>query len=88
MIQETWEEGDLFDIEIGSYHIFCHNCSSGDTGRERLFKGVAIGLDPEYYQAWKRAGSPPPNTTKADDAFPGRFISITVNSKTLTIMAG
>jgi hypothetical protein len=78
MIQETWEEGNEFDVEIGGYHIFRHNCSVGESGRDHLFRGVAIVLSPEYHEAWKRAGSPPPICTDAKGKFAGRFISLTV----------
>ncbi|KAL7528091.1 hypothetical protein ACHAXR_002261, partial [Thalassiosira sp. AJA248-18] len=78
LIQETWEEDDEFDVEIGGYHIFRHNKATGESGKDHLFKGVAIVLSPDYYQAWKAAGSPPPITTDPTSQFAGRFISITV----------
>ena len=30
LIQETWEEDNEFDIDIGGYHVFRHNRSPGD----------------------------------------------------------
>ncbi len=78
-VQETWEEDDKFDVEIGGYHVFRHNCTPGESGRDHLFKGVCnIILSPEYYNAWKAAGSPPPITTDSKGQFAGRFISLTV----------
>ncbi len=72
LIQETWEEGDEFDIDVNGYHIFRHNATRGESGRQHLFRGVAIILSPLFYDAWKAAGSPPPLTT--DDDSVGRFI--------------
>ena len=51
---------------------------AGESGRDHLFKGVCIILSPEYYNAWKAAGSPPPITTDPKGQFAGRFISLTV----------
>ena len=81
LVQESWLEGDDFDVDIGGYHVFRHNSYRGDEGRGHLFKGVAIILSPEYYDAWKAAGSPPPVTTDHDSEFVGRFISLTVKFK-------
>ena len=72
LIQETWEEGDEFDIDVDGYHIFRHNATRGESGRQHLFRGVAIILSPLFYDAWKAAGSPPPLTTDNDSV--GRFI--------------
>ena len=76
LVQETWEEGDEYDIEVGGYHIFRHNCAPGESGRDHLFKGVAVILSPEFYKAWQNAGSPAPITTDSNSEFAGRFISI------------
>ena len=51
LLQETWEEGDNFDTEIGGYHIFLHNADRGTTGRQHLFRGVAIILSPRFHDA-------------------------------------
>ena len=74
LVQETWEEGDEFDVDVDGYHIFRHNAVRGDSGRQHLFRGVAIILSPLFYDAWKAAGSPSPITTTPDDDFVGRFI--------------
>ncbi len=63
LVQETWEEGDDFDVDIHGYHIFRHNALQGECGRQHLFKGVAIILSPLFYSAWKAAGAPLPITT-------------------------
>ena len=76
LLQETWEEGDEFDVDIGGYHIFQHNALRGKNGRQHLFKGVAIILSPTFYQAWRAAGSLPPITTDPDDKFSGRIICL------------
>jgi hypothetical protein len=78
LVQETWEEGNHFDVEIGGYHIFWHNCTPGENGRSHLFKGVVIIRSPLFYDAWHAAGSPPPKMTATTDKFAGRFISMTV----------
>jgi exonuclease III len=74
LIQETWEEGDEFDVDVNGYHIFRHNAIRGESGRQHLFRGVAIILSPLFYDAWKAAGSPPPITTDQNNDFVGRFI--------------
>jgi hypothetical protein len=51
LIQETWEEGDDFNVESGGYHIFHHNANQGANGRHHLFKGVAIILSPLFHEA-------------------------------------
>ena len=51
LVQETWEEGEEFDVEVGGYHIFRHNSEVGADGRNHLFRGVAVILSPEYYEA-------------------------------------
>jgi hypothetical protein len=48
LVQEMWEEVDEFDIEVGGYHIFCHNSTKGEDGRQHLFKGVGIILSPQF----------------------------------------
>ena len=74
LIQETWEEGDEFDIDVDGYHIFRHNATRGESGRQHLFRGVAIILSPLFYDAWKAAGSPPPLTIDQNNDPVGRFI--------------
>jgi hypothetical protein len=59
LLQKTWEEGDNFDTEIGGYHVFRHNAKRGVTGRQHLYRGIAIILSPQCHEAWKLAGSPP-----------------------------
>ena len=76
LIAETWLEGDATDEEIGGYHIFRHNMMVGESGRDHLFKGVAIILSPEFHKAWKAASAPPPITTDINGPFGGRFISL------------
>ena len=49
LLQETWEEGDNFDTEIGGYRVFHHNAKRGTTGRQHLFRGVAIILSPQFH---------------------------------------
>jgi hypothetical protein len=51
LIQETWEEGNDFDVEVRGYHIFCHNATRGESSRQHLFKGVAIIFSPLFYAA-------------------------------------
>jgi hypothetical protein len=74
LVQETWEDGDKFDVNVNGYHIFCHNTNQGENGCQHLFRGVAIILSPLFYDAWKAAGSPPPITTDSNNDFVGRFI--------------
>jgi hypothetical protein len=76
LLQETWEEGDEFDVDIGGYHIFRHNALHGEDGRQHLFKGVAIILSPTFYQAWHAAGSLSPITTDLSEEFAGRIIRL------------
>jgi exonuclease III len=78
LVQETWEEGNHFGVEIGGYHIFQHNCTPRENGRSHLFKGVDIILSPLFYNAWRAAGSAPSKMTATTDKFAGRFISMTV----------
>jgi hypothetical protein len=44
-LQDTWLEDDEFDVNIGGYHVFCHNGPNGN----HLHQGVAIVLSPRYY---------------------------------------
>ena len=74
--QETWAEGDNFDTEIGGYHVFCHNADRGTTSRQHLFRGVAIILSPQFHEAWKLAGSPPPITIDPGEDFTGRLLRL------------
>ena len=76
LIQETWEEGNDFNVKVGGYHIFHHNATCGESGRQHLFKGVTIILSPLFYAAWKDAGSPPLTTT--EDHLAGRLIRLNV----------
>ncbi len=76
LLQETWEEGDKFDVDIGGYHIFRHNALRGEDRRRRLFKGVAIILSLIFYQARHAAGSLSPVTTDPCDKFAGRLICL------------
>ncbi len=64
-VKNTWLEEDEFDTVIGGYHVFRHNSPIDSTGRNHLFRGVAIVLSPRYYLAWRAAGSPSPITTTA-----------------------
>ncbi len=50
LLQETWEEGNNFDTKIGGYHVFCHNAERGVTGRQHLYRGVAIILSSPFYE--------------------------------------
>jgi hypothetical protein len=77
LVQETWEEGDEFDVEVGGYHIFCHISTKGKDGRWHLFKGIGIILSPQFYAAWRAVGSPPPITIPNED-FVGQFIQLNV----------
>jgi hypothetical protein len=77
LVQETWEEGDEFDIDVGGYHIFHRDSTKGEDGKRHLFKGVGIILFPQFYEAWYAAGSPPPITNPNDD-FAGQFIQLNV----------
>jgi hypothetical protein len=78
LLQETWLEDDIADMDIGGYHIFGHNSPIGPTVRDHLFQGVAILLSPRYYSAWKAAGAMPPITTDPTGDFVGRFIGLTL----------
>ena len=55
-IQETWDEGDVFDEEINEFRIFRHNREPGEEGRDHLFRGVALILSPKFNKAWRDAG--------------------------------
>jgi hypothetical protein len=44
-LQDTWLEDDEFDIDVGGYHVFHHNCPK----ENHLNHGVAIVLSPRYY---------------------------------------
>jgi hypothetical protein len=76
LVQETWEEGDKFDVHINRYHIFCHNANRGENERQHLFRGVAIILSLLFYDARTAAGSPPLITTDSNNDFVGRFIQM------------
>jgi hypothetical protein len=76
LIQETWEEGDNFNVENGGYHIFRHNANRGVNGRHHLFKDVAIILSPLFHKAWRLARSPPPITMDPKDDFTGWLIRL------------
>ena len=76
LLQETWEEGDNFDAEIRGYHVFRYNSNRGTTGRQHLFRGIAIILSPQFHDAWKLAGSPSPTTIDPDEDFPSRFLCL------------
>jgi hypothetical protein len=73
-LQDTWLEDDKFDIDVGGYHVFCHNGPNGN----HLYHGVAIVLSPHYYAGWKAAGAAPPITTDTASGFVGCFIGITI----------
>ena len=76
LVQETWLEDNDYSTSIGGYHMFRHNSLIGTTGRDHLFRGVAIILSPRYYLAWRAAGSPSPITTESSGNFAGRFIGL------------
>ncbi len=78
LVQETWEEGDEYDVDISDYCVFHHNSMCGNNGQQHLFKGVGIILSPTFHTAWKAAGSPPPVTTGPKDDFADRFICLDV----------
>jgi hypothetical protein len=77
LVQETWEEDDEFDMDIGGYHIFCDNSTKGEDGRQRHFREVGIILSPQLYVAWGEAGSPLPITIPNED-IAGRFVQLNV----------
>ena len=82
--QETCEEEEeAYGVEIGGYHIFWNTSEAGESGsgREHLFGGVAIVLSPEYYEAWKFAGSRPPITSDKWGEHTRRCISMKVKFK-------
>ena len=62
-IQETWDEGDVFDEEINEFRIFRHNREPGEEGRDHLFRGVALILSPKFYKALRDAGCQKPTTS-------------------------
>ena len=76
LVQEKWLEDDDFDTDIEGYHLFRHNSPIGATGRDHLFRGIAIILSPRYFLAWKAAGSPTSITTKSTGDFAGQFIGL------------
>jgi exonuclease III len=76
LIQETWEEGEKFNVESRGYHIFRHNADQGANGRNHLFKGVAIILSSLFHEAWRLAESPPPITMDPKDDFTGQLIQL------------
>jgi hypothetical protein len=49
----------------------------GKDGRRQLFKGVGIILSPQFYEAWREVGSPPPITIPNEE-FLGRFIQLNI----------
>jgi hypothetical protein len=73
-LQDMWLEDDKFDIDVGGYHLFCHNGPNGN----HLHHGVAIVLLPCYYVGWKVAGATPLITTNTTNEFVGCFIGITI----------
>jgi hypothetical protein len=76
LVQETWLEEDDFNTDIGGYHLFRHNSLVGTTGRNHLFRGVAIILSPRYFLVWKAARSPSPIRTGPTGDFVGQFIGL------------
>ena len=73
-LQDTWLEDDEFNVDIGGYHVFCHNGPNGN----HLHHRVAIVLSLRYYAGWKAAGAAPPITTDTGSEFVGRFIGIMI----------
>jgi len=78
--QETWKLGD-FELEIDGYTIIHHNAETKESGNMnpdcRVQRGVALFLSPEFSNAYKLAGAPPPPTTSPQTGnFSGRFIGI------------
>ncbi len=61
--------------------MFRTNSPVGSTGRDLLFCGVAIILSPQYFLAWKAAGSPLPITSNPTGPFAGCFIGILLKFK-------
>jgi hypothetical protein len=76
LVQETWLEDNDLNTDIGGSHLFRHNSPVGTTGRDHLFRGVAIILSPRYFLAWKAAGPPSPITTGSTGEFVGQFIGL------------
>ncbi len=77
LVQETWLEDDDFDTDIEGYHLFRHNSLIGATGRNHLFRGVAIILSPRYFLV--RGRQPDhrlQSTMKSTGGFAGRFIGL------------
>ena len=48
LVQETWEEGDEFDVDVYGYHIFRHNAVRGNTGRQHLFRVRYLTEERDY----------------------------------------
>ncbi len=80
IMQDTWLEDDKFDIDIGGYHVFCHNGPNGN----HLHHGVAIVLSPRYYAGWRAAGAAPPVTTNTASEFVGLSLGSRSNWKSAT----
>ena len=78
-LQNTWLEDGEFDVNIGGYHVFCHNGPNGN----HLHHGMAIVLSPRYYAGWKAAGAAPPIATDTASEFMGCFIGITIKLESL-----
>ncbi len=66
-LQDTWLEDDVFDIDVGGYHVFRHNGPM----ENQLCQGMTIVLSPLYYAGWKAVGAEPPTTTDATSDFVG-----------------
>jgi hypothetical protein len=73
-IQDTWLEGNNFNVDVGGYHVFRHN----GTLVANLHQGVVIVLSPRYYAGWQEAGGLAPVVLPPDDEFVGRFIGLTI----------
>ena len=87
LVQETWLEDDDFDTDIEGYHLFRHNSPIGATGRNHLFRGVAIIFSPRYFLVCKAAGSLLPIRTKSTGNFAGQFIGLNQKFDCLTALA-
>jgi len=78
LVQETWKPGNHNNVEIGDTgcYMFSHNREIGKSGKDHLYRGVAIILSPSLHEAWREGGSKPPITTDSKSKHGGRFISL------------
>ena len=77
-MQETWQEGYIFDEQVNGFHIFNHNYYIGGRGEYQLWEVVVIVLSKKFYHACKYSGSLPPIKTDTKGKYGEQLIELTL----------